>query len=179
MASNLFASLLLIVLLSVAISINANKALINKTCMKTHFYKLCVKTLESDPLSVKASDARGLAVNMVHFGVARASGILNFLNYTLRSPEVAKNVTLQNTCKYCAGKYVTAIRSLRSSNQEIDKKNVPGAQKLLGKVMKSMEACRHKFNVNHVTAYPVELVHKEKKLTRIVAVTRSIVAKLA
>ncbi|KAB2599280.1 cell wall / vacuolar inhibitor of fructosidase 1-like [Pyrus ussuriensis x Pyrus communis] len=73
-----------------------NAALVDQTCKQTPNFDLCETLLRSDPRSLNAEDAKGLASIMVDIVQAKATKSMDKINGLLKSP--GENQALFTSC---------------------------------------------------------------------------------
>ncbi|GMN63887.1 hypothetical protein TIFTF001_032945 [Ficus carica] len=107
-------------------AVAADTALIQQTCKTTKHYDLCVSSLISDPTSLQASDAKGLAVIMITIGVANSTATSAYLSSqlprstsTTAASDAAAAAAKKAVLKECAAKYGYAAEALQASAQDL------------------------------------------------------------
>ncbi|XP_047326769.1 cell wall / vacuolar inhibitor of fructosidase 1-like [Impatiens glandulifera] len=98
--------------------------LIDSTCKKTSFPNLCLTTLRSSGVSVKAS-VNELVINILKASLSYASDSSNQINDLLKKATGG----FQKQClKICAKNYDVAISGIREAIQEIGRNEISMAQ---------------------------------------------------
>ncbi|KAM7276539.1 hypothetical protein ACFE04_018405 [Oxalis oulophora] len=156
----------------------ADTDLIRKTCQTTKYYDLCVSCLKSDPRSLEAADAKGLAVIVVGVGFANATATSSYLSSELLC--ATNDTNLKKVLKQCADKYKYASEALQGSVQNLVSETYDYAYMNVMAAQDYPRACHNAFKRSPgLLAYPVELGKREDALKRICDVVLGIIDKLA
>ncbi|EXC33634.1 Pectinesterase inhibitor [Morus notabilis] len=158
----------------------ADATFIQQTCKTTKHYDLCVSSLKSDPTSLQASDAKGLANIMIAIGVANSTATSAYISSQLPSTTTTTAAAAKKKAvfKECADKYGYAAEALQASAQDLAAESFDYTYMHVTAAADYPNSCHNAFRRYPGLPYPTELARREDGLKRICDVVLGIIDNL-